>query len=239
LPADDLALLRLYAEEGNEQAFAELVSRHAEWIRSACRRSLRDKDLADDATQTVFTILARKASLLPDGTRVSGWLYRTTKFVVSDLRKREMRHRRRYNMAMRAAIERGAEASEVDNPANNGIHEFVGHVLAALPEHERQAVAMHFFDGLTFREIGEALGLSRDGAKKRVARALARLRSNFAIRSLALAAATVAAAIMRAGSTAQAVIETGANLGSLGIFEAKFLLRQMQANAKMFDKFGA
>jgi 2,3-bisphosphoglycerate-independent phosphoglycerate mutase len=33
--------------------------------------------------------------------------------------------------------------------------------------------------------------------------------------------------------------ETGANLGSLGIFEAKFLIRHMQANAKMFDKFGA
>jgi 2,3-bisphosphoglycerate-independent phosphoglycerate mutase len=33
--------------------------------------------------------------------------------------------------------------------------------------------------------------------------------------------------------------ETGANLGSLGVFEAKFLIRLMQANAKMFDKFGA
>jgi len=33
--------------------------------------------------------------------------------------------------------------------------------------------------------------------------------------------------------------ETGANCGSLGIFEAKYLIRQMQANAKMFDKFGA
>jgi 2,3-bisphosphoglycerate-independent phosphoglycerate mutase len=33
--------------------------------------------------------------------------------------------------------------------------------------------------------------------------------------------------------------ETGANLGSLGIFESKFLIRLMQANAKMFDKFGA
>jgi 2,3-bisphosphoglycerate-independent phosphoglycerate mutase len=33
--------------------------------------------------------------------------------------------------------------------------------------------------------------------------------------------------------------ETGANLGSLGLFEAKYLLRLMQANAKMFDKFGA
>ena len=33
--------------------------------------------------------------------------------------------------------------------------------------------------------------------------------------------------------------ETGANQGSLGIFEAKYLLRLMQANARMFDKFGA
>src|SRR4051812_13031554 len=33
--------------------------------------------------------------------------------------------------------------------------------------------------------------------------------------------------------------ETGSNLGSLGIFEAKYLIRQMQANAKMFDKYGA
>ena len=33
--------------------------------------------------------------------------------------------------------------------------------------------------------------------------------------------------------------ETGANCGSLGIIEAKYLIRLMQANAKMFDKFGA
>src|SRR4029078_929326 len=33
--------------------------------------------------------------------------------------------------------------------------------------------------------------------------------------------------------------ETGANIGSLGIFESKFLMRLMQANARMFDKFGA
>jgi 2,3-bisphosphoglycerate-independent phosphoglycerate mutase, archaeal form len=33
--------------------------------------------------------------------------------------------------------------------------------------------------------------------------------------------------------------ETGANIGSLGVFEAKYLIRYMQANAKMFDKFGA
>lgn len=33
--------------------------------------------------------------------------------------------------------------------------------------------------------------------------------------------------------------ETGANIGSLGLFEAKYLIRLMQANAGIFDKFGA
>jgi 2,3-bisphosphoglycerate-independent phosphoglycerate mutase len=37
----------------------------------------------------------------------------------------------------------------------------------------------------------------------------------------------------------QRFTETGANSGSLGIIEAKYLIRLMQANAKMFDKFGA
>jgi 2,3-bisphosphoglycerate-independent phosphoglycerate mutase len=37
----------------------------------------------------------------------------------------------------------------------------------------------------------------------------------------------------------QRFTETGANSGSLGIFPAKFLLRLMQANARMFDKYGA
>jgi 2,3-bisphosphoglycerate-independent phosphoglycerate mutase len=33
--------------------------------------------------------------------------------------------------------------------------------------------------------------------------------------------------------------ETGANMGSLGVFESKYLMRFMQANALMFDKYGA
>jgi 2,3-bisphosphoglycerate-independent phosphoglycerate mutase len=33
--------------------------------------------------------------------------------------------------------------------------------------------------------------------------------------------------------------ETGSNLGSLGVFDAKYLIRLMQANARMFDKYGA
>ncbi len=41
------------------------------------------------------------------------------------------------------------------------------------------------------------------------------------------------------GDKLERFTETGANQGSLGLFEAKYLIRYMQANARMFDKFGA
>ena len=55
-----------------------------------------------------------------------------------------------------------------------------------------------------------------------------------------LASAAGAAALGVLGSDKlERFTETGANRGSLGVFEAKYLIRLMQANAKMFDKFGA
>ena len=55
-----------------------------------------------------------------------------------------------------------------------------------------------------------------------------------------LASATGAAALgrIRGSDKLERFTETGANIGSLGVFEAKYLIRLMQANAKMFDKFG-
>jgi RNA polymerase sigma factor (sigma-70 family) len=194
--ADDMALLRQYVDEESQDAFAGLVDRHASWIHASARRALRTRDLADDATQTVFVILARKAPTIAPNVRVSGWLYHTTRFVISDLRKRATRHRRRHDAIMQAALERKNNDTVRNTRRLDHVRDTIGEALARLPEHERNAIAMHFFDGMTFRQMGEVLGLSREGAKKRVARAMARLRSGFAVKGAAIAAlATIGAAI--------------------------------------------
>ncbi|MBC8104966.1 MAG: sigma-70 family RNA polymerase sigma factor, partial [Anaerolineae bacterium] len=77
--ADDMALLRQYVDEDSQDAFTALLDRHASWIHASARRALRTRDLADDATQTVFVILARKAPSIAPNVRVSGWLYHTTR----------------------------------------------------------------------------------------------------------------------------------------------------------------
>jgi DNA-directed RNA polymerase specialized sigma24 family protein len=66
-------------QTGSERAFRELVERHVDLVYStALRKVAGDSHLAQDITQTVFCDLARKASALPSGVILAGWLYRHT-----------------------------------------------------------------------------------------------------------------------------------------------------------------
>jgi RNA polymerase sigma factor (sigma-70 family) len=230
-PVDqDMRLLRAYAFEGSEPAFAQLVERHGKWIYGMCRRTLHDRELAEDATQAVFLTLARKAGSMPEATRLSGWLYKATRYAIADARKRERRYRRREEVARRLAVERQERQPSQLTSESGGRLDLA---LAALNERDRGVILMHFFDGLTVRQMGDLLGLSREGAKKRVSRALARLRvkmvgngSTAVTTGLAAALSAATAEAMPAG-LAQAIVAAastasvgGAAIGGAGLAAA-------------------
>ena len=75
---EDRDLLRAYVESQSEQAFAELVSRHVNLVYSAAWRILREPELARDAAQSSFIILARKARTVRQPDALGGWLYRAS-----------------------------------------------------------------------------------------------------------------------------------------------------------------
>ena len=72
----DAALLERFARAGDEDAFGQMVERHAPMMRGVVLRATGDAALADEVTQTVFAILARTAGALGHEA-VAGWLHRT------------------------------------------------------------------------------------------------------------------------------------------------------------------
>ncbi len=206
---DDMRLVREYAARQSESAFATLVSRHTNLVYSAALRQTRDPQLAEEVTQVVFIILARKAASLGAKTILTGWLYRTACYVSGSALKRELRRQHREQEAYMQ--------SELDAQAGstwNQLSPLLDEAMLRLGQADRDALVLRFFEGRSLNEVGHALGASEEAAKKRVNRALDKLRNFFAKRGVssttAIIAETISAHSVQAAPVALAKAATAA-----------------------------
>jgi RNA polymerase sigma factor (sigma-70 family) len=185
---DDMALLREYAANRSEDAFAELVSRRINFVHSAALRQVRDPNLAEEIAQVVFVILAQKADKISDKTVLAGWLFRTTRFVaLAQIRAESKRRQREAEAQMQTEFE-----SSATDEFWNQISPQLDVALAALGEKDRQTVLLRYFENKSMAEVGAALNAGEDTARKRVGRALEKLRKFFAKRGVASTTAILA-----------------------------------------------
>ncbi len=159
---EDGELLRAYVGRQAEDAFAALVARYAGLVYSAALRQLREPTLAEEVTQAVFIILARRAARLRPGTILPGWLLRTTRYTAANVRRHEQRRQHFEREAMNCQ-----QHSSQSEAAWERVAPLLDEALVRLCEKDRNAVALRFFEGRNFKEVGAALGLTENTARMR------------------------------------------------------------------------
>src|SRR5215467_9110340 len=97
---NDIALLEEYGRLGSEEAFARLVTRHVNLVYSVALRHVQVSAHAEEITQAVFVILARKAGSLGHLQILEGWLHETTRLTALRFlrgeRRRQFREQEAY-----------------------------------------------------------------------------------------------------------------------------------------------
>jgi RNA polymerase sigma factor (sigma-70 family) len=187
---NDHELLAEFARGVSETAFAALVARHVNLVYAAALRHTGNRHHAEEITQAVFIILARKAGGLRRGTVLSGWLYQTARLTAANFRKGEIRRQRREQEAFMQST-----LNEPDAAAWEEIAPLLDEAMGRLGETDRNAIVLRFFENKTASEVAATLQLKEAAAHKRVARGLEKLRRFFTKRGVVLTAAAIGGAL--------------------------------------------
>ena len=189
---DDSQLLHAYAGEKSQDAFGQLVERYVNMVYVSARRRVGDSHLAEDVTQGVFMVLARKAGAIRDPGMLAGWLLRAAHYACRNAMTIQGRAK---HHEQRAAAMRNERVEAAEEPAWEMYAPVVDEAMSRLGEAERSAVALRYLRGLSLREVGEAMGVSEEAARKRVDRGIVNLRRLLAKKVAVPAVAGLAAAL--------------------------------------------
>src|SRR3989454_1456488 len=160
-PTDDSALLRQYAENRSDEAFAALVTRHINLVYSVALRSVGDPHQAEEITQAVFILLAKKAAQLRHDRALSSWLFQATRLTASNFVRSESRRQHREQEAYMQSL-----LDETGSDIWRQIAPLLDDAVAGLSETDRHAIVLRLYEGRNLREVGAALGASEDAAEE-------------------------------------------------------------------------
>lgn len=175
----DWALLAR-AQQGDQDAFQQIVERHQDRLIGLCYRILNDREEALDAAQEVFIKTYRKAGSLEQRGELFTWMYRVaTNHCLNRLRRRKI-------VRFVPLIPEGSDESAVTEPvdgasrpdeslASRQTWRSTQRSIAALPVNQRAVLILTKFEGLSYREVAETLGISEGAVESRLFRAMRNL----------------------------------------------------------------
>ncbi len=219
---DDREQLRRFIYDGSQEDFELLVQHYTPMVFSSAQRRV-GVDHAQDITQAVFIILARKAKSLCRRRHgnLAGWLHTTTRYASLQFLRTE---RRRQEHETEASKEEDP-VRDIPTPEPQGtITPLLDEALDSLSARERDAVLLRFYKDVPHADVGTMLGISENAANKRVERGLARLARFFERRGVTASAAALTAAIAGEGTTVAATgLSTSCAAAALSVSSAGLL----------------
>ena len=166
---DDATLVK-QIQAGDRWAFSELVSRHQTTVYRSCYRILGHHEDAKDATQETFLRAYRKSGAFRGLSTFKTWLVRVAMNVSLNERtsKRKVAHSITSDLVQEyvASTEEAPEAELMRTEAAVRMHDALELVR---PDH-RAAIVLREFEGLTYQETAESLGITEGTAKSWVHR---------------------------------------------------------------------
>ncbi len=237
----------LETTEDGMTELSQVITRHMDWVYWLCWRSVRDAALAEDITQTVFMILTQKATRLPQGANMSGWLFKTARnCCCRALRNKNMQ--RRHEIA--AGRMRYDAAGTAFTPPEYELISLLDDQIARLGKTDRTAVLLRYYERRSFREVGNILGISEEAAKKRVLRAVEKLRVLLTGRRVSLDAGALAVLLTEKlvqpapARLAGAILAQANNAAATAAGSAHWtiiaqVVSKVMGNAKMISAIGA
>ncbi len=172
----DSMLLHQFAQMRDHSAFQLLADRHINWIYSTALRLTQNPALAVDVTQGVLLALAQKAPKLARHPSLPAWLFRATRYGAHTLLRSE-RRRKRHEGAIMPPSQSAPDLDWSD------LSPKLDAAVARLSTQDQQAILLRFYQQLTHPAIAAALNITEEAARKRVDRALARLRTHLNVNS--------------------------------------------------------
>ena len=191
-------LLQEFARTHAGAPFAELVRRHGAMVHGVCRRVTGREDLAEEAANAAFLVLARKAAAVASRPDAGGWLHRIADHVAR--RARDAERRRRFHETRAAAMK--TVGSEGSPAGREELLQNVDAALGKLREGERAVVVGLYLEGRPRKDLAAALGLPEGTVASRSAAALEKLRRFLGVQGLLVSPAGLGAILSETAGAA-------------------------------------
>lgn len=197
----DRDLLERFASHADQFAFTTLVERHGLMVLGVCRRLLGHAHDAEDATQAVFVLLARKAKSGRWHASIANWLHATARQVARNAIRGERRRTRREEVS-RAVTEAHCP---LDDITGRELLAILDEELERLPSRYREPLILCYLEGLPRDEAATRLGLPIATLKSQLERGKKKLADALSSRGYSLSALLLLASSEGSRASAQLI----------------------------------